>query len=115
MGKALVERETGHTYNFVLVNRYKDGGDKMGDHKDDEKELNTETPIASLSLGADRDFIFKHDDRNGRKIANVKLVLKSGMLLLMHYPTNKKWVHGLPARKGCREPRINPTFRHILT
>jgi len=31
---------TGIEYNFVLVNRYQDGRDKMGDHKDDEKAGN---------------------------------------------------------------------------
>ena len=40
--------------------RYKDGNDKMGFHKDDERELCSQTPIASLTLGAERDFIFKH-------------------------------------------------------
>ena len=33
----LLKEKTGVRYNFVLVNRYKDGEDKMGDHKDDEK------------------------------------------------------------------------------
>ena len=40
--------------------RYKDGRDKMGFHKDDEKELSKDVPIASLTLGAERDFVFKH-------------------------------------------------------
>ncbi|KAL1440175.1 hypothetical protein MTO96_009982 [Rhipicephalus appendiculatus] len=29
----LVAKQTGHRYNFVLVNRYKDGSDHMGEHK----------------------------------------------------------------------------------
>ncbi|CAE1260621.1 ALKBH2 [Acanthosepion pharaonis] len=41
---------TGYTFNFVLINRYKDGRDHMGEHKDDEKELVKRSPIASLSL-----------------------------------------------------------------
>ena len=28
----------------------------MGDHKDDEKELDPSVPIASLTFGAERDF-----------------------------------------------------------
>ena len=107
----LVERHSGHSYNFVLVNRYRDGNDRMGDHRDDEKELSREVPIASLSLGAERDFVFK---QVAREVASVKMVLKQGMLLLMHPPTNTGWTHGLPPRKSCREPRINLTFRHIL-
>ncbi len=44
----------------MSLSRYKDGSDKMGYHKDDEKELDKETPIASLTFGAERDFIFRH-------------------------------------------------------
>jgi alkylated DNA repair dioxygenase AlkB len=112
--KALVEQEAGHKYNFVLVNRYKDGADKMGDHKDDEKELSRDVPIASLSLGAERDFVLKHSDRRSNGLAPVTVSLRPGTLLLMHPPTNQHWVHGLPARAACRLPRINLTFRHIL-
>ncbi|MCZ6619698.1 MAG: alpha-ketoglutarate-dependent dioxygenase AlkB, partial [Gammaproteobacteria bacterium] len=40
--------------NFVLLNRYRDGTDSMGWHRDDEAELRG--PVASLSLGATRRF-----------------------------------------------------------
>ena len=106
----VVEKLAGVRYNFVLVNRYRDGNDKMGDHKDDEKELDKDVPIASLTFGAERDFIFKHENK---KEDVVKIVLKNGMLLLMHHPTNSYWYHGLPPRKRCLEPRINLTFRKI--
>ena len=53
--RAGVEAASGHSYNFVLVNRYADGGDCMGEHRDDEAELDPDVPIASLSLGAARD------------------------------------------------------------
>ena len=109
----LVEKKTGVRYNFVLVNRYKDGEDKMGDHKDDEKELDKDVAIASLTIGAERDFVFKHQDRKTNKVENVKMILKDGMLLLMNHPTNSFWYHGLPPRKSCNKPRINLTFRQI--
>ena len=51
-----VKSVTNHEYNFVLVNRYQDGREKMGEHKDDEKELDANVPIASLSFGQERDF-----------------------------------------------------------
>ena len=34
----------------------------MGEHQDAEKELDPAAPIASLSLGQPRDFVFKHRD-----------------------------------------------------
>ncbi|XP_074525468.1 DNA oxidative demethylase ALKBH2 isoform X2 [Halichoeres trimaculatus] len=113
-----VTETTGHTFNFVLVNRYKDGRDHMGEHRDDEKELDPLCPIASVSLGAARDFIFRHRDNRGkqnrRHIEPVKLELAHGSLLLMNSPTNTFWYHSLPARKKIILPRINLTFRRIL-
>ena len=94
--------------------RYRDGQDKMGDHRDDEKELCKKTPIASFSLGAERDFVLKHADRGKNKLEPVKIPLKAGTLLLMFAPTNDLWVHGIPARAACKHPRINLTFRFVL-
>ncbi|XP_062399626.1 DNA oxidative demethylase ALKBH2 isoform X2 [Sardina pilchardus] len=113
-----VTKATGHTFNFVLVNRYKDGLDHMGEHRDDERELDPSCPIASVSLGAARDFVFRHrNSRGGARRGGpppVKLELVHGSLLLMNAPTNTNWYHSLPVRKKCQMPRINLTFRRIL-
>ncbi|XP_072244063.1 DNA oxidative demethylase ALKBH2 [Leuresthes tenuis] len=112
-----VTKVTAQTFNFVLINRYKDGQDHMGEHRDDEKELDPSCPIASVSLGAARDFIFRHRDTRGkqsrRQIEPVKLELAHGSLLLMNAPTNTFWYHSLPVRKKVITPRINLTFRRI--
>lgn len=103
---------------FMVYIRYKDGHDHMGEHRDDERELDPACPIASVSLGAVRDFIFRHKDaRSGsskRQIEPVKLELAHGSLLLMNYPTNTYWYHSLPVRKKVKTPRINLTFRRIV-
>ncbi|XP_062890278.1 DNA oxidative demethylase ALKBH2 [Mobula hypostoma] len=113
-----VTQVTGHTFNFVLVNRYKDGSDHMGEHRDDEKELQPRSPIASVSFGACRDFIFRHRDARGkrpmRRLEPVKLLLGHGSLLMMNYPTNVYWYHSLPVRKKVLVPRVNLTFRMVL-
>ncbi|XP_010751768.3 DNA oxidative demethylase ALKBH2 [Larimichthys crocea] len=113
-----VTKTTGHTFNFVLVNRYKDGQDHIGEHRDDERELDPLCPIASVSFGAARDFIFRHRDARGkqtrRQIEPVKLELAHGSMLLMNSPTNTFWYHSLPVRKKITLPRINLTFRRIL-
>jgi alpha-ketoglutarate-dependent dioxygenase alkB family protein 2 len=109
--------KVGVSFNFVLVNRYKDGSDHIGEHKDDEHELVSRSPIASLSFGEARDFVFRHQDSRGAKgvkrIVPVKLNLQSGSILLMNYPTNSYWYHSLPVRKRCLGPRINLTFRQM--
>lgn len=90
----------------------------MGEHRDDERELDPTCPIASVSLGATRDLIFRHKDaRTGSskiQIKPVKLELAHGSLLLMNYPTNTYWYHSLPVRKKVKMPRINLTFRRIV-
>ena len=90
----------------------------MGEHRDDEKELVRTSPIASLSLGQQRDFIFKHCQARGknatRKLEPIKIELQHGSLLMMNYPTNHYWYHSLPKRKKCPGVRINMTFRQMV-
>ncbi|UYV71463.1 MYBL1 [Cordylochernes scorpioides] len=112
----LVSELVGCQFNFVLLNRYKDGTDKIGEHRDDEKDLVPKAPIASLSLGAERDFIFRHvDARQGKAdIDPVTIPLTSGSLLVMRHPTNDVWYHSLPERRNVFSPRINLTFRVMV-
>lgn len=113
----LLGNVTGYNFNFVLVNRYKDGSDKMGEHKDDERDLDSQAPIASVSLGQARDFYFRHQDTKPPKKLNIEKVLlqlQHGSLLLMNPPTNQFWYHALPPRKSAPGVRINLTFRKII-
>lgn len=47
------------SYTGVLVNRYKDGTKSVAMHSDKENNLAPGVPIASLSVGAVRDFVVK--------------------------------------------------------
>lgn len=100
--------------------RYRNGYDHIGEHRDDEKDLDRLSPIASLSLGQARDFVFRHadarhSDNQKRDIPSVKLLLSHGSLLMMNPPTNKYWYHSLPQRKSCPGVRLNLTFRKMCT
>ncbi|MFT5236038.1 MAG: alkylated DNA repair dioxygenase AlkB [Shewanella sp.] len=96
--------------NGVLVNHYDDGTQSMGWHSDDEPEIMSGSDIASLSLGASRDFFLRHK----RTHEKVKLTLDSGDLLLMHWPMQQNWQHSLPKRLRLHEPRVNYTFRSLI-
>ncbi|XP_028680766.1 DNA oxidative demethylase ALKBH2 [Erpetoichthys calabaricus] len=113
-----VTEATGHSFNFVLINRYQDGNDHIGEHRDDERELDSASPIASVSFGASREFVFRHCSSRGkkasRKIEPVCIELQHGSLLLMNWPTNVYWYHSLPVRKKVLLPRVNLTFRKIV-
>ena len=110
--KKQVEQYIKFQFNSVLLNEYPNGKVGMGWHSDDERELGIDPIIASLSFGANRDFIFKH--KTDKSFENIKIHLKSGSLLLMLGSTQHHWKHSLPKRLKVREPRINLTFRNIL-
>jgi alkylated DNA repair dioxygenase AlkB len=97
------------TFNSCLLNLYHDGDEGMGWHSDDEKELDSAAPIASVSLGGTRKFAFKHKlDKT-----SVSLFLEGGSVLLMQPPTQEFWQHNLTKTKRAVAPRINLTFRAI--
>ncbi len=107
-----LEQHCKASFNCVLLNHYRDGQDTMGWHADDEPELGDAPVIASLSLGATRDIHFKSRTAKNKKIS---LSLPAGSLLTMSGATQQHWLHHVPKRARCTQPRINLTFRHIET
>ncbi|WP_317041130.1 alpha-ketoglutarate-dependent dioxygenase AlkB family protein [Cyclobacterium xiamenense] len=107
--KTIAEKHTGETYNSCLLNLYHSGEEGMAWHSDGEKDLKKHGAIASLSLGAERKFAFKHKKRKN----TVSLYLEHGSLLLMKGITQDHWLHRLPPTKKVLDPRINLTFRYI--
>jgi alkylated DNA repair dioxygenase AlkB len=108
--RRLVSKAAGCNFNSVLVNLYRDGNDSMGWHSDNEPELGAAPVIASISLGATRDFHV----RSRRGAGDVQSIpLTHGSLLVMHGSSQSEWQHALPRRKRVTEPRINLTFRLI--
>jgi alkylated DNA repair dioxygenase AlkB len=104
------EELTGHRYNSVLLNLYRDGRDGMGWHADDEPELGREPVIASVSLGATRRFKLRH--RGSRPAANA-LDLAHGDLLLMAGATQRHYVHAVPKTARPVGTRVNLTLRWV--
>ncbi|NVJ89789.1 MAG: alpha-ketoglutarate-dependent dioxygenase AlkB [Flavobacteriaceae bacterium] len=108
--KEIVEKESDETYNSCLLNLYHSGEEGMAYHSDGEKMLKKDGAIASLSLGAERKFSFKHKE-NKQKI---DVFLENGSLLVMKEGTQSNWFHRLPPTKKVQSPRINLTFRTII-
>lgn len=104
-----IECQTHARLNSVLLNFYRTGQDSMGFHADDEPELGHNPTIASLSLGAERRFVLKHNTTNEK----VEYLLGNGSLLVMGGSCQHFWKHTLPKTKKPVGPRINLTFRHI--
>jgi alkylated DNA repair dioxygenase AlkB len=108
--KKTVESYTGESYNACLLNLYHDGNEGMGWHADNEKEIIADSSIASVSIGATRNFLFKHRE-SGEKLS---ILLENGSLLEMKAPIQRHWLHSLPKSTKVKEARINLTFRQML-
>ncbi|KAL3480482.1 hypothetical protein BJX99DRAFT_17955 [Aspergillus californicus] len=108
----------GSTYNFCLVNYYATGDDSISYHSDDERFLGPNPSIASISLGAQRDFLMRHKPSQESGVSNqpMKFPLASGDMVVMRGETQSNWLHSIPKRKGgeAHKGRINITFRKAV-
>jgi alkylated DNA repair dioxygenase AlkB len=107
--KLTIEQYTGQKYNACLLNYYHNGNEGMGWHADNEKEIITHSSIASVSIGANRKFSFKH------KISKevISVILENGSLIEMKGELQQYWLHSLPKSLKVTAPRINLTFRQM--
>ncbi|WP_345316519.1 alpha-ketoglutarate-dependent dioxygenase AlkB family protein [Ferrimonas gelatinilytica] len=102
---ANLNRFGGWGFNSVLVNRYRDGNDKMGWHRDNEPELGPSPQLAILSLGAARPLRLGW----GREDV-VAQPLGHGSLLALEPGV---W-HGLNPSRRVQEARVSLTFRAVI-
>ena len=109
--RKIAEGITGEAFNSCLLNLYHNGDEGMAWHSDDEKSLGKNTAIASFSFGAERKFSLKHKKTKQA----VSVLLENGSLLLMKDTTQTNWLHCLPKSKKVNQPRINLTFRTIVS
>ncbi|HTI11462.1 MAG TPA: alpha-ketoglutarate-dependent dioxygenase AlkB [Puia sp.] len=109
--KEKVEKETGKSFNSVLLNLYRNGKDSVGWHRDNEKEFGRNPAIASVSFGETRPFQIRHKFR--KEVEKVEIPLTHGSLLLMAGPMQHFWEHQVPKTARPIHPRINLTFRLV--
>ena len=105
-----VEGVAGAPFNSLLLNCYRDGNDSIGFHADDEPELGEAPVVPSVSLGATRRFVLRHNRTRER----VSYDLIHGSLLLMAGTTQHHWQHAVPKTEDPVGVRVNLTFRNIL-
>ena len=94
-------------FNYVLVNRYRDGGDMLGWHADDEADLGGRPVLGAVSVGAER--VFRMRPRAGGK--SEARLLEHGSLLLMWGNSQRDYKHCLPRTKRSVGERLSFTFR----
>jgi alkylated DNA repair dioxygenase AlkB len=108
-------------YNCSLVNWY-DPTHSIGLHADDEKEMNSDVPILSLSWGGPRRFLLRPKPNtvgalptnNNNKL--VEILLNDGDLLLMGGKCQEEFKHEVPRvrkKDGLVGDRISWTIRSM--
>ncbi|REC45253.1 alpha-ketoglutarate-dependent dioxygenase AlkB family protein [Chryseobacterium pennipullorum] len=108
--KQRIEKATGHRFNSVLLNLYRDGNDSVAWHRDKESELGNRPVIASVSLGQVRNFDFRNVADHQSKHS---LPLGHGSLLIMKGDLQVHWEHRIAKSPLSMKPRINMTFRTV--
>ena len=98
-------------FNSLLLNKYRDGNDKVSWHCDDEKEFGQNPVIASISLGETRKFQIRNLDDKSQKS---EFLLNSGSLIIMKDAFQHNWEHQVPVQKPVKSSRINLTFRKVI-
>ncbi|CAK9118428.1 unnamed protein product [Durusdinium trenchii] len=119
-----VEHASESVFNAIWFNHYRDGTVTIHWHSDGNEGLGPDPIIASLSLGATRDFAFKskREWRGLRKandgsmfhsnnIIHITLPLFHGSLCVMGKNSQRHWLHAVPAMEGIHRERTNLTFR----
>ncbi|MCH5686122.1 alpha-ketoglutarate-dependent dioxygenase AlkB [Niabella sp. W65] len=109
--KERIERFTGEQFQGVLLNYYRDGRDSVSWHADRDTIPGVKTAIASLSLGQERLFDFRHKQDHSKKYG---ILLEHGSLLLMKADLQKEWEHRIAKSGIPMRSRINMTFRKVM-
>lgn len=106
---ARVRAEVGFEPNNCLANFYPDGNSTMGFHSDSIAELEPDTGIVIVSLGAERTITFRRID----KTVSESHQLPSGSLLRMCPEMQADWKHAILASPSATGGRISLTFRRM--
>lgn len=130
--RAAVERALGHPLNHALIQRYRDGQDRISEHTDKTLDIVRGSCICNVSLGAQRTMVLRtkgsspDGDEAGRPRRTQRVPLPHRSLFIMGERTNMRWLHGIrpdkrpETAKTAEErafggERISLTFRHIGT
>ncbi len=104
-----LEIQLGTSFEYVFVNRYRDGRDSVawhGDHDEDPRKI-----VGSLSLGATREFDLRPQRESDLRRRTISVDVAHGDLIVMAGETQRNWEHRVRKNPCVHEERINLTFR----
>ena len=101
-----VEKITGTTFKYAVLNFYRDGKDHIGYHAD--REVSSGQIVVSVTVGATRRFVLKHKFREG--VRHVFMPSHGDVMILNDAAIKGVYKHAVPKMANAG-PRINITFR----
>ena len=103
-----MEALLGTTFDYVFVNRYRDGRDSVAWHGDRDGPGKT---VGSLSLGATRAFDLRPKKDSGLRPRLISVDVAHGDLVVMAGETQRFWEHRVRKDPLVHDQRLNVTFR----
>jgi alkylated DNA repair dioxygenase AlkB len=101
----------GCDYNVCFFNYYLTKKDWLGWHSDDSPSMDSDHPIAVISLGVERDINWRPIGHKGQIPAEWVQRLKSGSLFIMPAGFQELFQHKIPKHCSDCSGRISLTFR----
>ena len=92
---------------MMLLNWYPDGQYYINMHSDDEKQIIPQSPIVTISLGAERKFVTEHKETREKNT----YVMKNLDTIVMCGNFQKTHKHGVPKQLKVKSLRISITLR----
>tara|TARA_B100000963_G_C22560744_1_gene641200 strand:+ start:374 stop:1069 length:696 start_codon:yes stop_codon:yes gene_type:complete len=109
--------------NSCLINKYRDGSDSIKPHRDNKDSFGENPTVIGISLGVEREIIFKRIEYNPNKMNSIKLdkdrmeeirvPLKPGSLFIMGGAVQKYYSHEIP-KDDSENVRYSLTFREYI-
>lgn len=106
--RARLEELLATGFDYVFVNKYRDGRDSVAWHGDHEISGKV---VASLSLGATREFDLRPKRESDMQPRTIALDVAHGDLVVMRGETQRYWEHRVRKDPSVHDQRINLTFR----
>lgn len=97
-------------FEVCFLNRYLNQSDALGWHADSSEEMDDARPIATISLGVEREIWFRPNGKENTQNIT-KLKLGNGSMCLMHPGMQDTHQHRIPKASFLCGERISLTFR----
>jgi alkylated DNA repair dioxygenase AlkB len=106
-----IETLLGTEFDYVFVNKYRDGRDSVAWHGDHDGIDSPGKIVGSLSLGATREFDLRPKPESELRPRTIAIDVSHGDLIVMRGETQRYWEHRVRKDPRVHEQRINLTFR----